>query len=70
LTVTIDAAWVEINGGAQFFPVGTHALCAKVNLTYIPLEYRFTGVSMNASMPENDTMSSNFLCISVRPSPT
>ena len=32
------------------------AATAKPRRTYIPLEYRFTGVSMNCSTPENSTI--------------
>ena len=31
---------------------------AKARRTYIPTEYRFTGVSMNLPTPENSTISS------------
>ncbi len=40
------------------------AATAKASLTYIPEEYRFTGVSRNFSASENATISSNFLFIS------
>src|SRR5687768_6879941 len=37
---------------------------ANASRTRIPEEYRFTGVSMNLSTPENSTMASNFRWIS------
>ncbi len=42
------------------------AATANASLTYIPLLYRFTGVSRNVSTPANSTISSNFRLISVR----
>ncbi len=45
------------------------AATAKARRTYIPLEYRFTGVSRNCSTSENATISSNFLSISAWSSP-
>ncbi len=42
------------------------AATANASRTYIPLEYRLTGVSMNFPIPLNSTMSSNFALISRR----
>ncbi len=42
------------------------AATAKASLTYMPLEYRFTGVSMNRSTSAKATISSNFRRISLR----
>ena len=40
------------------------AATAKAKRTFIPLEYRFTGVSIYRSQPENSMISSNFVAIS------
>ena len=45
------------------------AATANASRTYIPLEYRFTGVSRNCSTSANATISSNFAPISVRRMP-
>ena len=42
------------------------AATANASRTYIPLEYRFTGVSMNFSTPANSTISGNLRWISRR----
>ena len=42
------------------------AATANASLTYIPLEYRLTGVSMNLPIPLKSTISSNFALISRR----
>ena len=42
------------------------AATANASRTYIPLEYRLTGVSMNFPIPLNSTISSNFALISRR----
>ena len=42
------------------------AATANASRTYIPLEYRFTGVSMNFSTPENSTIASKRWSISRR----
>jgi len=42
------------------------AATANASRTYIPLEYRLTGVSMNFPIPLNSTMSSNFALTSRR----
>ena len=42
------------------------AATENASRTYIPLEYRFTGVSRNVSTPEKSTISSNFASISPR----
>ena len=45
------------------------AATANASRTYIPLEYRLTGVSMNVATPEKSTMSSNLRRISSRRMP-
>ena len=42
------------------------AATANARRTYMPLEYRFTGVSMNFSTPEKSTISSKRCSISPR----
>ena len=42
------------------------AAIAKPRRAFMPLEYRFTGVSMNSASSENAMMSSNLAVISLR----
>jgi hypothetical protein len=42
------------------------AATENASRTNIPLEYRFTGVSMNFSMPEKSTIVSSLRVISLR----
>ena len=46
-------------------PLKTTAAIENANLTDIPLEYLFTGVSINFPTPEKSTISSNFESISL-----
>ena len=45
------------------------AATAKANFTYMPEEYRFTGVSTNWEISEKSTISSSFRVISPRVMP-